>query len=260
MAWSLRSTCWRWSRSTGSSHRGDFSEESGAPVGRKSGSRVGVLVMSDMAPNMSGCPGDQARVMHLAELGLEFSRAHLKTDGAFSGQSFSRADYEAFEAMRAETSRLSWCGNRMPSRPWCGALSARSNIALKSLFRMLFYRNTRRCRRNCLNNMFKKSRDLAGHRHGADDRIQPVQFNRQVDRCCHEYSQFIEEVKQPDLEVVIEGAPEGDDDRRASALPRTRPDLGWFRSAEKMASRSGQAGRRTLFPDECSSAGSRCCC
>ena len=39
----------------------------GRPVG---------LVMSDMAPNMSGVNlVDQARVMHLAELGLEFARA-----------------------------------------------------------------------------------------------------------------------------------------------------------------------------------------
>ncbi len=60
--------------------QGDFRENeilrkleemlNGRPVG---------LVMSDMAPNMSGVPlVDQARVMYLAELGLEFSKAHLK--------------------------------------------------------------------------------------------------------------------------------------------------------------------------------------
>jgi len=64
--------------------------------------RVG-LVMSDMAPNMSGVPlVDQARVMHLAELGLEFSQAHLKPDGAFLVKIFQGSDYEAFvKAMRA---------------------------------------------------------------------------------------------------------------------------------------------------------------
>lgn len=64
--------------------------------------RVG-LVMSDMAPNMSGVPlVDQARVMHLAELGLEFSQAHLKPDGAFLVKVFQGSDYEAFvKAMRA---------------------------------------------------------------------------------------------------------------------------------------------------------------
>lgn len=40
------------------------------------------LVLSDMAPNMSGVAvADQARVMHLAELTLDFCRAHLKVGG-----------------------------------------------------------------------------------------------------------------------------------------------------------------------------------
>ena len=65
------------------------------------GRRVG-LVMSDMAPNMSGVPlVDQARIMYLAELGLAFSQAHLKPDGAFLVKVFQGADYEAFlRAMR----------------------------------------------------------------------------------------------------------------------------------------------------------------
>ncbi|WP_374683602.1 RlmE family RNA methyltransferase [Accumulibacter sp.] len=42
------------------------------------------LVLSDMSPNISGIAVcDQARVMHLAELGLEFARNWLKPDGAF---------------------------------------------------------------------------------------------------------------------------------------------------------------------------------
>lgn len=58
--------------------------------------RVG-LVMSDMAPNMSGVPlVDQARVMYLAELGLEFSKVHLKPDGAFLVKVFQGTDYESF--------------------------------------------------------------------------------------------------------------------------------------------------------------------
>lgn len=68
---------------------------------RLAGRQVG-LVMSDMAPNMSGVPlVDQARIMYLAELGLEFSRAHLKPDGAFLVKVFQGTDYEAFiRAMR----------------------------------------------------------------------------------------------------------------------------------------------------------------
>jgi 23S rRNA (uridine2552-2'-O)-methyltransferase len=65
--------------------------------------RVG-LVMSDMAPNMSGVHlVDQARVMYLAELGLEFSRAHLKPEGAFLVKVFQGTDYENFLRAMRET-------------------------------------------------------------------------------------------------------------------------------------------------------------
>ena len=67
------------------------------------GRRVG-LVMSDMAPNMSGVPlVDQARVMYLAELGLEFSREHLKPEGSFLVKVFQGSDYEKFLAAMRET-------------------------------------------------------------------------------------------------------------------------------------------------------------
>ena len=62
------------------------------------------LVLSDMAPNMSGVAVmDQARVMHLAELGLDFSRAHLKPEGAFLVKVFQGRDYEAFVRAMRET-------------------------------------------------------------------------------------------------------------------------------------------------------------
>lgn len=67
------------------------------------GRRVG-LVMSDMAPNMSGVPlVDQARVMYLAELGLEFSKAHLKPEGSFLVKVFQGSDYEKFLVAMRET-------------------------------------------------------------------------------------------------------------------------------------------------------------
>ncbi|MFC5300688.1 RlmE family RNA methyltransferase [Azospira restricta] len=60
------------------------------------GERVG-LVLSDMAPNISGISvSDQARMMHLAELGLEFSRAWLKPDGAFLVKVFQGYGYDEF--------------------------------------------------------------------------------------------------------------------------------------------------------------------
>ncbi|TRZ64528.1 MAG: RlmE family RNA methyltransferase [Rhodocyclaceae bacterium] len=60
------------------------------------------LVLSDMAPNMSGVQlTDQARVMHLAELTLEFASAHLKPGGDMLVKVFQGAGYmELREAMR----------------------------------------------------------------------------------------------------------------------------------------------------------------
>ncbi len=78
--------------------QGDFREDDvlKALEEKLDGRRVG-LVMSDMAPNMSGVPlVDQARIMYLAELGLEFSRVHLKPDGAFLVKVFQGTDYETF--------------------------------------------------------------------------------------------------------------------------------------------------------------------
>jgi len=78
--------------------QGDFREES---VLKKletmlAGEKVG-LVLSDMAPNMSGILlSDQARVMHLAELGLEFSRNWLKPEGAFLVKVFQGYGFDDF--------------------------------------------------------------------------------------------------------------------------------------------------------------------
>ncbi|RIX45122.1 MAG: RlmE family RNA methyltransferase [Rhodocyclales bacterium GT-UBC] len=85
--------------------QGDFREDDVLLQleGKLGDRRVG-LVMSDMAPNMSGVPlVDQARVMHLAELGLEFSKAHLKPDGAFLVKVFQGTDYESFLRAMRET-------------------------------------------------------------------------------------------------------------------------------------------------------------
>ncbi|MCE1171841.1 23S rRNA (uridine(2552)-2'-O)-methyltransferase RlmE [Azovibrio restrictus] len=61
------------------------------------GERQPRLVMSDMAPNMSGVSlVDQARGMYLAELALEFAKAHLRPDGAFLVKVFQGTDYDNF--------------------------------------------------------------------------------------------------------------------------------------------------------------------
>lgn len=78
--------------------QGDFREESvlQSLETTLAGAKAG-LVLSDMAPNMSGVAvSDQARVMHLAELGLEFSRSWLKPDGAFLVKVFQGYGYEDF--------------------------------------------------------------------------------------------------------------------------------------------------------------------
>jgi 23S rRNA (uridine2552-2'-O)-methyltransferase len=60
------------------------------------GSRAVDLVISDMAPNLSGVgSADSARIQHVCELAMEFSRAHLKPNGAlivkaFHGSGFSQ--------------------------------------------------------------------------------------------------------------------------------------------------------------------------
>jgi 23S rRNA (uridine2552-2'-O)-methyltransferase len=75
------------------------------------------LVLSDIAPNMSGVGDvDQARAMHLAELALEFAREALKPGGSFlvkvfQGQGFQefmrelRADFGQVASRKPKSSR-----------------------------------------------------------------------------------------------------------------------------------------------------------
>lgn len=52
------------------------------------------VVLSDMAPNLSGVESaDAARVMHVCELALEFSLAHLKPEGALLVKAFQGSGY-----------------------------------------------------------------------------------------------------------------------------------------------------------------------
>ena len=55
------------------------------------------LVLSDMAPNMSGVDQvDQARAMHLAELAMAFADAHLRTGGAFLIKLFQGVGFDDY--------------------------------------------------------------------------------------------------------------------------------------------------------------------
>jgi len=62
------------------------------------------LVMSDMAPNMSGIDAvDQPRGLDLAELALEFSREVLRPGGVFLAKVFQGAGFDGYlKAVRAE--------------------------------------------------------------------------------------------------------------------------------------------------------------
>jgi 23S rRNA (uridine2552-2'-O)-methyltransferase len=75
--------------------QGDFREDSVlAQLEATLGGRQIDLVLSDMAPNMSGIAAtDQARVMYLTELALEFARAHLKPGGDMLVKVFQGAGF-----------------------------------------------------------------------------------------------------------------------------------------------------------------------
>ncbi len=66
------------------------------------------LVLSDMAPNISGIAiSDQARAMALAELARDFALAHLKPTGALLVKAFQGAGYEEFhKSLRASFAKV----------------------------------------------------------------------------------------------------------------------------------------------------------
>lgn len=78
--------------------QGDFREDAVlAELEACLGGRPVDLVISDMAPNISGIGvADQARAMHLAELALDFASNHLKPGGAFLVKVFHGAGFEEF--------------------------------------------------------------------------------------------------------------------------------------------------------------------
>jgi 23S rRNA (uridine2552-2'-O)-methyltransferase len=62
------------------------------------------LVISDMAPNLSGISSaDAARIEHLVELALEFAQEHLKPEGALVAKVFHGGSYDTLYARFKET-------------------------------------------------------------------------------------------------------------------------------------------------------------
>jgi 23S rRNA (uridine2552-2'-O)-methyltransferase len=87
--------------------QGDFREpEPSAELEKLLAGRKADVVVSDMAPNLSGIPSsDAARIAHLVELALEFAQGHLKPEGAlvckvFHGSGYSQLVKEFKERFR----------------------------------------------------------------------------------------------------------------------------------------------------------------
>jgi 23S rRNA (uridine2552-2'-O)-methyltransferase len=78
--------------------QGDFTEDEPlAALEAALGGQSVDLVLSDMAPNMSGMATiDQAKAMYLAELALDFVRAHLKPGGDFVVKLFQGTDFDTY--------------------------------------------------------------------------------------------------------------------------------------------------------------------
>ena len=84
--------------------RGDFGTRKGLEALKAAlGARQPDVVLSDMAPNMTGIAmTDQARSMELAELARDFALLHLKSDGALLIKIFQGAGYDEYlKSLRA---------------------------------------------------------------------------------------------------------------------------------------------------------------
>ena len=65
------------------------------------------VVVSDMAPNLSGIESaDAARIAHLVELAVDFSRIHLKSDGALVVKLFHGSGYSQLVRLFKDTFQI----------------------------------------------------------------------------------------------------------------------------------------------------------
>lgn len=88
--------------------QGDFREpELLERLSQAMGGRRADVVVSDMAPNLSGiASADGARISHLVELALEFSQAHMKRDGALVVKVFHGSGYSQLVKLFKESFRV----------------------------------------------------------------------------------------------------------------------------------------------------------
>jgi 23S rRNA (uridine2552-2'-O)-methyltransferase len=75
----------------------DFAADEGVDAVEKNMARKADVVLSDMAPNMSGIAvSDQARSMELAEIARDFAQLHLQAEGVFIVKVFQGAGYDEY--------------------------------------------------------------------------------------------------------------------------------------------------------------------
>jgi len=88
--------------------QGDFREpEPAAQLERLLAGRKADVVVSDMAPNLSGiASADAARIENLVELAVEFSRSHLKPEGALVCKVFHGSGYSQLVKLFKEQFRI----------------------------------------------------------------------------------------------------------------------------------------------------------
>jgi 23S rRNA (uridine2552-2'-O)-methyltransferase len=88
--------------------QGDFREpEVLASLERALAGRRADVVVSDMAPNLSGIESaDAARISHLVELAIDFSVAHLKPEGALVAKVFHGSGYSQLVKLFKETFKV----------------------------------------------------------------------------------------------------------------------------------------------------------
>lgn len=88
--------------------QGDFREPGpSAELEKLLAGRKADVVVSDMAPNLSGiASSDAARIAHLVELAVEFSRSHLKPEGALVCKVFHGSGYSQLVKLFKEQFRI----------------------------------------------------------------------------------------------------------------------------------------------------------
>jgi 23S rRNA (uridine2552-2'-O)-methyltransferase len=88
--------------------QGDFREDSVLERLKEAvGGRPVDVVVSDMAPNLSGIEvSDAARIAHLVELAVEFAQAHLKPEGALVCKVFHGSGYSQLVELFKRTFRM----------------------------------------------------------------------------------------------------------------------------------------------------------